>query len=472
MINLSVYDYILIFLYFLGVLYIGFKTKKSDSNNFEFLVAGRRLTLPIFVATLVSTFYGGILGIGEFTYRFGISSWIMNAFPYYFFITIFALFLAKKVRKAELYTIPDKLEITYGKKVSVFGSILVFFLVTPAPYILMLGILTQLIFGWSLNISMLFCLIISIAFLFKGGLTADVRVNVFEFIIMFAGFGVILPFCFLKLGGFDYLSSNLPATHTNLTGGNTIGYIMVWFFIGTWALVDPGFHQRCYAAKNESVAKKGVLVSLIFWFIFDFMTTLTGLYAYVHIKNLDNPAMSYPLLANEILPPLAKGFFFLGMVATIMSTLHSLLFISAATLGKDIICRIRNIKDEKNKLTQLGILITSIFSILIAILIPSVVQIWYTIGSLTIPSLLIGLISSYSKKLIIDKSFIFWAMIVSFLFSFTSFIFGNISILGNKPEYFFGIEPLYPGLFAGLIIYGTGFVFNRFNARNLSLNRN
>jgi SSS family solute:Na+ symporter len=273
--------------------------------------------------------------------------------------------------------------------------------------------------------------------------------------------GIILPFCFFKLGGFEYLSTNLPATHKSLTGGTTLSYLMVWFFIGAWALVDPSFHQRCYAAKSESVAKRGVLVSLIFWFIFDFMTTATGLYAYIHIKNLDNPAMSYPLLANDILPSVAKGFFFIGMIATIMSTLHSLLFISATTLGKDIICRIRNVKDEKNKFTKWGILVTSVISILIAILIPSVVQIWYTIGTITIPALLIGLVSSYSKKLIVDKSFIFWAMIVSFLFSFSSFIFGNISFFGEKPSYFWGLEPMYPGLFAGILIYLSGFTLNQ-----------
>lgn len=459
MISFSIYDYILIVLFFLGVIYIGFKTKTTDKSNLDYLVAGRSITLPAFVATLVSTFYGGILGIGEFTYRYGISSWVMNAFPYYFFITLFAFFLAKKIRKAELYTIADKLEITYGKKVSVFGASLVFLLVTPAPYILMLGILVQVIFGLSLNTSMLICLFVSIVFLFKGGLKADIRVNIFEFILMFLGFGIILPFCVLKLGGISYLTSNLPETHTNLTGGTSIGYMFVWFFIGMWALVDPGFHQRCYAAKNEKIARNGVFISLIFWFIFDFMTTVSGLYAYIHIKNIDNPAMSYPLLANDILPPIAKGFFFIGMIATIMSTFHSLLFISATTLGKDIICRIRNIKDDKNKYSKIGIFITSLLSILIAILIPSVVQIWYTIGSLTIPSLLISLISSYSKKLTINKSFIFSAMIVSFLFSFASFIFGNINVVNGNPAYFFNIEPMYPGLFSGLLVYITGLIF-------------
>jgi solute:Na+ symporter, SSS family len=461
MISFSIYDYILIVLYFLGVIYIGYRTKKFDKNNFDYLVAGRSITLPAFVATLVSSFYGGILGIGEFTYRYGLSSWVMNAFPYYFFITIFALFLAKKIRKAELYTIADKLEVTYGKKVSVFGALLVFLLVTPAPYILMLGILVQLIFGWSLNVSMLVCLVVSVFFLFRGGLKADISVNIYEFVLMFLGFGIILPFCYFKLGGLEYLTTNLPETHKSLTGGNSITYLFVWFFIGMWALVDPGFHQRCYAAKDEGTARKGVFVSLIFWVIFDFLTTVSGLYAFVHIKNIENPAMSYPLLANEILPSFAKGFFFIGMIATIMATFHSLLFISATTIGKDIYCRIKNITDYKNKYTKFGIFITSIVTILIAILIPSVVQIWYTIGSLTIPALLIGIISSYSRRLTIDKNLILSAMIVSFLFSFASFIFGNINKVSENPAYFFGIEPMYPGLITGLLIYLIGLILKK-----------
>jgi uncharacterized membrane protein YjjB (DUF3815 family) len=89
------------------------------------------------------------------------------------------------------------------------------------------------------------------------------------------------------------------------------------------------------------------------------------------------------------------------------------------------------------------------------------VQIWYTIGSLTIPALLLGIISSYSKKLTIDKNFILSAMIVSFLFSFTSFIFGNIYKVNDIPEYFFGIEPMYPGLLTGLLIYSAGLILSK-----------
>ena len=450
MLTFGFWDYVIIICYFITAVWIGFRSGKKDSNAEDYLVMGRRLTLPAFVATLVASFYGGILGVGEFTYKYGVSSWFLNAFPYYVFIFLFAIFLAKKIRQSKLFTIADKLELTYGKNVSIFGASMVFLLVTPAPYVFMLGLLTSMVFGFPLWISMIITLIFSIVYLFKGGLNADVRVNVFEFILMFAGFGLIIPFCFFKFGGTEYLNANLPASHLSLTGGNSFTYILVWFFIGAWAIVDPGFHQRCYAAKDENTARKGIFVSLLFWFIFDAMTTITGLYAVSSIKNIQDPAMSYPLLAESILPQFAKGFFFIGLLATIMSTLHSNLFISATTLGKDIIQRFKKTDDERNKYTKLGIVITSLISLLIAILVPSVVQIWYLVGSLTIPSLLLGVVSSYFEILQIGRKWIFSAMIVSFLFSLIWVIF-NIGI----------IEPMYPGLISGLLVYLIGRLFKK-----------
>ena len=458
MVSFTIYDYLIIGLYFAAVLFIGFRTKSSDKSPVDYLVAGRVLTLPAFVATLVSTFYGGILGVGEFTYRYGISSWFLNAFPYYFFIVIFALFLSKKIRKTELFTIPDKLEITYGKKVSIFGAVLIFFLVTPAPYVLMLGIITQVIFDIPLLPAILICLTISVLYLFKGGLLADVRVNILEFVLMFVGFGLILPFCFSELGGFDYLAANLPSEQLSLTGGNSLQYILVWFFIGAWALVDPSFHQRCYAAKSESTARNGVLISLIFWFIFDFLTTTAGLYARADIQNIENPAMSYPLLADKIMPPIAKGLFFTGMIATIMSTTHSYIFISATTLGKDIIAKLKNVMDKDNKFSKLGIIVSSVISVLIVMLIPSVVNIWYTIGSVIIPALLISILSSYSEKFRIAPSYILMAMIASFTISLLALLFGQFNLVDGYPVYPLDLEPMYPGLFAGILIYISGYI--------------
>src|SRR3990172_3996557 len=166
MIHFSLVDSLLILLYFLAVVYVGFRAVRRARNDAEdFLLAGRTLTLPIFVATLVSTWYGGILGVGEFSYRFGISNWFVLGAPYYVFALLFALFLARRIRDTGHLTIPDKLEAAYDRRTALLGGVLTFFLVTPAAYVLMVGVLVQLVFGLNLTVSVTVTTVLTVCYL-------------------------------------------------------------------------------------------------------------------------------------------------------------------------------------------------------------------------------------------------------------------------------------------------------------------
>ena len=95
MLILSWIDYFIIFVYFVLMFVIGFVVKKGIKNVADYFVAGRRLTLPLFVATLVSTWYGGLFGVGELSYNYGIVNWLTQGFFWYLSYLFFALFLAK-----------------------------------------------------------------------------------------------------------------------------------------------------------------------------------------------------------------------------------------------------------------------------------------------------------------------------------------------------------------------------------------
>src|SRR3970040_2331702 len=193
MVTFATIDLILVVGYFAAVLVIGFLSTKKNSDTTEFLLAGRSLTLPVFVMTLVSTWYGGILGVGEFSYLYGISNWVVQGVPYYLFAFLFAFLLAKRIRASNFLTIPDKLHQAYDRKTALLGAFLTFLLMTPAPYILMLGVLLELLTGWGLFTCILLGTVATTAYLFFGGFRSDVRTDVFEFILMFIGFGSILP---------------------------------------------------------------------------------------------------------------------------------------------------------------------------------------------------------------------------------------------------------------------------------------
>ncbi len=456
MIKLTVWDILVLVLYIILLLYLGFRTfrQTNKSRQADFLLANRSLTLPSFVATLVTTWYGGILGIGEFAYNYGLSTWIVFGLPYYIFALLYALILAHKVRKAGTFTIADMFYQNYGKSVGFFSSICLLFMTTPAPYILIVALILQIIFGWSFFICVLTGTFFSIIYIYWGGFRSVVRTNEFQFILMYGGFIILLIYAIFHFGGWTYLKTNLPSMHLNWHGKNSIQYILVWFFIAFWTFVDPGFHQRCSAARTEQVARRGILVSIVFWFIFDFLTLSTGLYAAASLKDI-KPALAYPLLADLILPPFLKGLFFIGMLAVVMSTIHSYALLSAITFGRDIIWRIKKQADESQTVlsTRSGLLVTAIVSILLVWSIPSVIQLWYVIGTLFIPPMLLPLLTAYYPQFQLKSRSTFLVMLLSFSISLFWFSWGQMHNAAGFVHYPFNLEPFFPGLLASMGIY-------------------
>jgi solute:Na+ symporter, SSS family len=468
-VHLATADWIVLGCYFGAVLAIGFLTARRASDATEYLLAGRSLTLPVFVMTLVSTWYGGILGVGEFSYLYGISNWVVQGVPYYFFAALFALLLAGKVRSSNLTTIPDKLEESYGRPAALVGAFLTFLLTTPAPYVFMTGILLQLLTGWPLIACLLLGTGAATAYLFFGGFRSDVNTDIFEFLVMFGGFGVIVPFAYNMFGGRDFIVSHVPPLHLTWHGGNSMQYIAAWFLIALWTLVDPSFHQRCYAARSARVARNGILVSILFWMAFDGMTAAAGLYARAVLPPLAQPVMAFPLLAEVTLPPIAKGLFYAGMFATIMSTVNTVAFVSATSLGRDLAWRLTGGGDEViRRYTGWGLALTAVVSVVVSLLVPSVIRQWYTIGTVIVPGLLVPLVTSYFPRIRAGSGAALGSMVSGWLVSMAWLLAGWIGGTEGMPQYPLGIEPMFPGLAVSIGFWGAGLVSSRRKARRLS----
>lgn len=445
MISFSSIDTIIILSFFSILVLIGFIAGRKSRNDAEgFLLSGRNLNLFLFVLVNVSTWYGGILGVGEFTYRYGLASWFTQGLPYYFFALLFAVFLAKKIRNSSLYTIPDKITLTFGRNAGLWSAFLVFVLVSPAPYLLMLGNLLTLIFPVDLLTALIIAVALSIVYLFFGGFRSNVFVDSFLFFVMFGGFIVVFLILTTSFGGVEFLVESLPEEHLTLTGGASPFFIVVWFLIALWTFADPGFHQRTYAAKNANIAKWGIIISILFWALFDFLTNSIGLYSRAILPNLSTPVLSYPLLAEKVLNPGVKGLFYAAMFATILSTANSFLFLSASTIGKDLFFALSKEKNEKSikKYTNIGLLITALFSITIACLVSSVIEIWYILGSICIPGLLVLIFISYSEKLKFVKNEIVLLSVFSVIISAVWFLVRPII----ENEMLSMIEPMIAGI--------------------------
>ncbi|MDZ7681365.1 MAG: sodium:solute symporter family protein [Fodinibius sp.] len=363
-------DWGIILLYFGLLIYLTWQRDWQDDDEESFLLSGRKMSLAAFVATLVSTWYGGILGVGEYSYQNGLSTWLILGFPFYIFSALFAWLLAGKIRMNKALSLPEAVGNYYGEAAGRLSAIPIFILVSPAPYILMLGLIFQYLTGgaghflWYASAVALF----SVAYVTFGGFSAVIHTDMLQIGLMFGGFTFLMIFAGMEFGGFGQLLDVIPANYSDISGGQDWQYILVWFFIALWTFVDPSFHQRAAAAKNPETARRGIFVSILLWSLFDFLTIFSGMYGWAILgPDLAEPIMVYPYLANEILPIGLKGLFFVALLATIMSTLDSYLFLSGQTLGRDLLVKIfPNIKN--NTLTRISTLIAALIGIILIIL--------------------------------------------------------------------------------------------------------
>ena len=448
-------DYIIILTYLAGLLYLGF-TRRAGRNESagNFILGGRTLTLPAFVATLVSSWYGGILGVGEFSYLYGISNWLVFGLPYYLAAFIFAFFLAKKARRAEVLTIPDRLEAVYGRPTAAVGSVILFLMTLPGAYILMLAVLMQVIFGWPLWIGALLGTIFSIFYVHLGGFRSVVRTDILQFGLMFAGFLILFIMVVIDYGGLGFIKSSVPAAHLTWHGGNTGWYIAIWYVIALATLIEPSFYQRCYAARSGTVARNGILISIACWTVFDFLTTSCGLYARAILPDLANPISSYPALAAQVLPPGLLGLFALALLATVMSTVDSYSFLAASTFGRDIVWRLFKIPESSiTRYTRIGLFLSAAIALVAALYFDSVVEIWHHFGSVGTPALLVPLFFAFNGRRRMRPAVALWSVVLS----------GGVSLVWLLSMYFrtdstywLGLEPIFPGLLISIAFYFFG----------------
>lgn len=440
---LSTVDIAIVAAFLIVTLVIGLRQKHKPSGADEaqnYMLGGRMLTLPSFVATTVSTWYGGILGVGEYTWLYGISNWIVFGVPYYAGAILFALLLSKRARQSGVLTLPERFEQFFGAPCARCAGWLIFLTSLPGAYVLIMATLCV----WCFHVSSVFGIAISavfvVAYLWRGGFSSLVKTDAFQFILMFGSFIALTAILFAQYG-IEPLKS-LPATHLEPTGGQPLSAILVWYLIALSTLTEPNFFQRCFAAKTPSVARNGLFISVGCWAFFDFMTTSCGLYARALLPDLANPTEAFPALATLVLPAGLAGIFFSGLFATVLSTLDSNIFTTGTTIARDLWPKKLMPHWTMTRKTRIGLAIAALIASVIAYAAGSVVAIWKIFGSVAASSLLLPIMATYfPEKIRLSPKGAFILMVASA--ATTCLWFGSKHLCGGA--YWLGIEPLFAG---------------------------
>ena len=383
--------------------YGNYRRRHSQNSALDYLLMGRQLTLPLFVATLVATWYGGIFGVNEITFNYGIYNFVTQGVFWYIAYLIFAFFIVKKIAHYQSVTLPDLATHMFGPTSGKVAAVFTFFYMLPVAYVLSLGLFLNMIFGISVWQGMLVGTLFTCLYTAWGGFKSVVFSDLVQFFVMCTAVILVVVFSISHFGGISFLQAHLPPSHFTVTGGQGVLNTLIWGFIALATLIDPSFYQRCFAAKNTTVVKKGILISTLIWFCFDLCTTAGALYARALLPQAD-PAKAYFFYAVQLLPSGLKGFFVAGILAIILSTLNSFLFIAANTLSFDLLkTHFKNIiLSNRIALFVVGFLAACMAQFFNG----SFKEIWLTLGSYFSACLLVPMLAGYKwPKRISDRLF-------------------------------------------------------------------
>ena len=357
------------------------------------------------------------------------------------------------------YTIPDLLFDTYGRMVGTFGTLVVLALSLPAAYLLMLGVILRRATGIGQITAVLASAAFCVAYVAIRGFRSVVQTKGLQFVLMFGGFLILLPAAVARRRRPRMAARSRPRRNR---GPRSAAKHRATSSRGTSSrckrLVEPTFFQRCFAARSPATARRGIFVSIAFFALFDALTTFTGLYARALLPNLPSAVDAYPALAEMLLPAILLGIFYAGMIATVMSTVDSFLFVGAVTIGRDLIWRLRQGRADQTLWTRWGLVAATVLATAIALGSASVVALWYGFGSVGTVVLLPPILGAFFPRLRSSAAASAVGMIASAAVTLAWLTSGWMAADGRS---WLGIEPIYPGFATALTIHAVGLISAR-----------
>ena len=406
-----------IFAYLFIVIIIGLISSRKVKSEKGFFLADRSIGWLTLTATITATTVGGSATIvaGGRIYAQGLPA-LWYDIGGGLGLIILGLFLANKVRKTGLITLPDITGSFFGDNVRIGSAILI--IITEIAWVSLLIQASGLILSVVINVDYtVILLIITIGFILYtiiGGQYAVIYTDFIQFFIMIIGICFVAAPLLLweALPNLNQLSSISLAFPVNQEIGIlTAGSIFFMMFMPH--IVGPDIYSKLLSAKDEKTAKKGAIFSGIFKLIFAIGIAIIALSALILHPGLSNPYLAIPTAVFN-LSPIVSGIILAGFLSVMISSADSCLLSAGTILSVDIF------KKNNINISRFGILIVGFGAFILAIFLGDILktlQLAYTVftAGLTLP-IIFGF---YREKTRVTSRGAFWSLLIG----------GSISIL-------------------------------------------
>src|SRR5512138_2697953 len=351
--NLTAIDWIIMLVYFVFVLGIGFALKRYMKTSTDFFLSGRSIPAWITGLAFISANLGAqeVIGMGASGAKYGVATshfyWV-GAIPAMVFVGIFMMpfYYGSRAR-----SVPEYLRLRFDEKTRGLNAITFAVMTVFSSGISMYALakLLELVLGWNFHTSVILSAIIVLAYIFLGGLTSAIYNEVLQFFLIVLGFLPLVLLGLKDLGGWSGLSAklvpvatsagypagawseswrNLGSASANPMGVEWFGMVMGLGFVlsfGYWC-TDFLVIQRAMAAKSMTAARDTPILAAIPKMFFPFLVIMPGMAAVAllpasafEFAGHTDYNMALPLMLQKLYPPGIMGLGLTALIASFMS---------------------------------------------------------------------------------------------------------------------------------------------------------
>ncbi|MFA9390656.1 MAG: sodium:solute symporter [Prolixibacteraceae bacterium] len=351
---LTFVDYAFIGVYFIVILYVGFRTGRKQDKE-DYLIGNRKLKTLEATSTIFSSRIGAailltytalvyIYGLGAYWYFIGS---VIGLFVFYFF--------GKKIKtlgdQQHFYTFSDYFFYTKGKTAGYLSAVVVVIIMFGWVVLnftagaKLVEAYTPIGYNWSVIIIGVIILI----YLVAGGFRAVVRTDVIQTGGIFLLLILMIYLMITTEIKPHYALSGLFAIPTK----EIINFFLAGFFI---PMASPELWQRIYAIENQKHFKRSLMLSSVFYIIIGFILLIIGMIIRTDLPDL-TPDTALIVGFSKLLPVGLSGLSVVIIYSAISSSADTYMFTSASSVTQDFMERLGWLKKERLEPTMRIILV-------------------------------------------------------------------------------------------------------------------
>ena len=399
MAQLAFVDWLVVGIYLTGMVAVGALLARRHVGFEDFFLAGRSLTTPILITTLISTYYGidVLFGSSQLAYTDGVVAWFGYARPTYAFFLVAAFVIARRLRGETFRSLPDILERYYGGPTRTVGAVASFLYSLPALSLYGFGLMAELLLGWPPLVGMLVLGGIALAYTLTGGFWAVALTDSIQFLMMCVILAMAVPYGLHVVGGFDALFEQLEPSYFEQMGDLSIWLVIAYAATGLTVLIEPTFYQRIFAARSYESVRNALLIGIVLWGAYDWSVTVVGMIARTAaLQGAIDPGVapdaSLLAMMAVALPAGVMGFFVAGVLATEMSTLDSYCLVAGGNVSYDLYRPLMNPEasdDELIRMTRIGVGLSWVLGLAIAASFDQMLGLWVFLASILMSTVMV-----------------------------------------------------------------------------------